>query len=120
MDDAENLPDTSLVSVGWVPTSLTRIGNVDTDTTNVQTFLLPSSIPDSAKEVLIYAYFKAGYSKSAAGNARIYTQEPGGRTVYPNYIRVRGYNQVAHTVTCDNMWFPITVERSVHVQLSHA
>ena len=87
------------------------------ETTNVQTFSLPSSIPATASEVLIYAYFKAGWSKSAAANARFYTQT-GARTTYDMYIRVRGYPQSAHTVTCDNMWFPLTAEKTVHVQLS--
>ena len=87
------------------------------ETKNVQIFPLPSSIPDSAKEFLVYAYFKAGYSKSAVANARFYTQDTNGQ--YSKYMRVRGYNQVAHTVTSDNMWFPLTSQKTLQLQLSH-
>ena len=88
------------------------------ETTNVQTFPLPSSIPTTADEVLIYAYFRAGTSERAESNARFYTQR-GASTTYDMYLRIRSYPQDAYTVTSDNMWFPVTDERTVHVQLSN-
>ena len=54
--------------------------------------------------------------ESAVSNVKFYTQR--GRTLYSKYMRIQGWPQNAHTVTTDNMWFPLTPERTVHVQLS--
>ena len=95
---------------------LTWIGNVDMETTDVQTFPLPTSIPATATEVLIYAYIKAGVSEIVSPEVRYYTQL--GAYTFDMYLHISGWPQDANTVTCDNMWLPLTPEWTLHVQLS--
>ena len=42
----------------WEPLTLTKIGTVNTKTTNIQNFRIPSSVPASANEVFVYLYIK--------------------------------------------------------------
>ena len=106
----------SIAAIGWTSLPMTLIGNLNMETTNVQTFQLPPSVPSTAFQVLIYGYIIAGNSENKDGNARFYTRQ--GLTTYDQYLQTRGWPQSAHTVTSENMWFPLTDEKTIHVQLS--
>ena len=100
----------------WVSLPLTLIGQVNMQDTNVQSFPLPSSVPITANDVLIFAFIEAGYTTNSGPNVRYFTQLSDSIT-FDMYLHIRGWPQDAHTVTSDNMWLPQTPERMLHVQV---
>ena len=101
----------------WNSIPLTRIGDINTRTTATQTFQIPSTIPQTAKEVLVYAYIIAGASQSAFIHVKIFTEQSHTRR-FEKYLSLQTWNQNAHTMTADNMWFPLTPNRRVYLSLS--
>ena len=106
--------------IEWTSMKKTFVGKIDTTTAKVQTFKLPDTIPSKAREVLIYAYIKSGWViVSGECDAKFFTMK-NPRTRFEQYLRIVYHRQGAHTVTVDNMWFPLTKDRSLHVSLCHA
>ena len=109
-------PPTCSCSGEWEPVSLTRIGIVNMDSTSVQTFHIPSSVPKTAKEVLVYVYAYLGYSEDLLGQMTIYTTI--GSKQFKKYLPIKTYNQEAWSSVSENMFFPMPSNRQIFVQLS--
>ena len=103
--------------VEWNSIPLTRIGDINMRTTATQTFQIPSTIPQTAKEILVYVYIIGGRSASIFVQMKVYTEMSHTRR-FEKYLPLRTWSQEAHTMTADNMWFPLTPNRRVYLSLS--
>ena len=103
--------------VEWNSIPLTRIGDINTKTTATQTFQIPSIIPQTAKEILVHAYIVGGNSSPALFHVKVFTEQSPTRR-FEKYLYLQTWNQSAHTMTADNMWFPLTPNRRVYLSLS--
>ena len=103
----------------WESIPLTEIGVINLGTTADQVFYIPANVPNTANEVLVYVYVRTGHSRGGFTHVRIYTQKSEGRR-FEKYLTNHAYPQDAHTYTADNMWFPLTTERRVHVTVTTA
>lgn len=79
-------------------------------------FSLPSEVPASAKEVLVYAVTRTGsVSPNASYYFHIYTKD--GATKYGKYLYGSSYAQNAVSYNSGNFWLPITADRLVNITL---
>ena len=105
-------------SATWNSVSRTRIGGINFATTNTQSFPIPSVVPDTATEVLLFIEIIAGYNpNNDYCIVKIFTEESDDRR-FEKYISIRTYPQSGHTMTEDNMWFPFMANRRVYLKLS--
>ena len=104
--------------VNWTSVSMTEIGRSNLQHTGTLAYDIPSIIPSSANEVLIFVCAHVGYTgpSNLAHYIKIYTEE--NNQQYEQYIYIKTYPQVAYSTDSDNMWFPITSGRQVFVKLS--
>ena len=63
------------------------------------------------------AYIVGGTSQNALIHMKIFTEQSHTRR-FEKYLSVQTWNQNAHTMTADNMWFPLTRNRRVYLSLS--
>lgn len=96
---------------------MTRLGSVPNVGGTTKEFAIPSSVPNSAKEVLVHAYAVTGSVNITQGfHYQIYTKE--GATRYPFYLYVSTYSQNALSYNSDNFWLPITSDRLIGITLT--
>ena len=75
---------------------------------------LPSEVPSTAKEVLLFVNFEHGYSgPDRTTYFKIYTQEDDSH--YEKYASLHTYSQSAWNTNSENMWLPVTSNRRVYV-----
>ena len=98
--------------------SMTGIGGINFGTTDAQDYLIPSVIPDTATEVLLYIEIIAGSSQSGECIIKIFTEESDDRR-FEKYLSLKTWLQDSYTMTEDNMWFPFMANRRVYVKLSN-
>ena len=103
--------------VEWNSIPLTYIGGINTRTAATQTFQIPSIIPQTAKEILVYVYIVCHYSDAVFVQMKVYTEQSHTRR-FEKYLPLQTWHQDAHTMTADNMWFPLTPNRRVYLCLS--
>ena len=106
-------------SATWNSVSMTGIGGINFVTTNAQSFLIPSVIPDTASEVLLYIEIIAGISQQGKCIIKIFTEESDDRR-FEKYLSISTWHQHSYTMTEDNMWFPFMENRRVYVKLSNS
>ena len=104
--------------VNWTSVSMTEIGRSNLQHTGTLVYDVPSIVPSSAREVLIFVNIRVGYTgpSDLAHYIKIYTEE--NNQQYDQYIYIKTYPQVAYITNSDNMWFPMTSGRQVFVKLS--
>ena len=105
--------------VEWESIARTQIGTINMGSTSTQSFLIPSSVPATAKEVLVYVYAYMGSSSDSFYTMKVFTESSSTRQ-FVNYIAIKTYHQSAYAVASDNMWFPMPSNRRVYVMLSGA
>ena len=104
----------------WESIQLTHIGSINTRTTVMQTFVIPSSsVPQTAREALVYAYIVAGNTDNRSTHVKIFTEKSHSRR-FEKYLSLQTWPQNAHTMTVDNMWFPLTTNRRIYVAVTAA
>ena len=108
----QSLSDCSCLAT-WTQIETTHLGCSTLQSTGTTTFNLPSSIPNGAKEFLVYVQVRVGTSgpRDKRSNLKIYTEE--GNKKYGQYIGVHAYDQDAS----DNMWFPLTSNRKIYLEV---
>lgn len=106
--------------VNWTSVSMIMIGYSTLQHTGTLAYDIPSIIPSSAKEVLIFVNLRIGDSgpSNRVHYIKIYTEENSQQ--YEQYIIMTSYNQNAYNTNSDNMWFPMTSGRQVFVKLSNS
>ena len=102
----------------WEPMPLTRVGTINMMSTSTQSYIVPDSVPTTAKEILLYVYVIKGYSMDRFATMKIYTEAS--PTQYIKYLPIYTYSQNAVSMVSENMWFPATTNRRVYVSLSTA
>ena len=105
--------------VEWNSVPLTQIGTINLRTTVTQSFPIPSIIPDSAREVLVYVYIATGLNGNAFTHVKIFTEKSQDRR-FEKYLSIQSYPQNGFAMVEDNMWFPMTQNRRVYVKLTTA
>ena len=102
-------------AVNWTSVPITRFGSSNLQHTGTLAYDIPSMIPSSAKEVLVFVFAQAGNSGPNQGhNIKIYTEQ--NQKQYEKYIYLRSYGQSAWNTNSDNLWFPMTSGRQVFVE----
>ena len=103
----------------WTSVPMTNIGSSELQHAGTLAYDIPAVIPNSAREILVLATVHAG---NAGPNDRIhyikiYTHCDLNQR-YEKYIAVKSYNQDAWSTNSDNLWFPITSDRKIFVELN--
>ena len=111
--------EAALPSNEWESITLQQIGTINMRSTSEQSFIIPSSIPTTAKEVLVYVYAFMGYSSERIILMTIHTEKSHTRK-FKKYLPIRTYHQDAWSSVSENMWFPLTSNRRIYVKLSRA
>lgn len=106
----------------WKSISMTKIGHSNLQTTALPaTFAydIPDTVPDNAKEVLVYVYFWSGNSNpQTLSHFKIYTEE--GDHKYEQYVALRSYrNTNFFNTNTDNLWFPMPSNRKIFMEVPH-
>jgi hypothetical protein len=98
----------------WTSISIRQIGSSTLRSVGTSSYVIPSSIPSNAKEVLVYAEVLAGYSSpDTLARLKLFTEE--GSKRYEQYILVHTYPQNAYSINSDNMWFPLMSNRRLYM-----
>ena len=97
----------------------TSIPRVEFGTSNLQSagttsFLIPSSIPDDAKEILVYVEIITGDRPTSRSHIKLYTEE--GSKRYEQYFVVRTWSTGGRGSNSDNMWFPLMRNRRLYLE----
>ena len=102
--------------VEWESVGLVQLGTIDMCSTRIQSFTIPTCVPTTAKEVLVYVYVTKGTSSDMFAQMEIYTASSTRQFV--KYLPIKTYNQTAYSTVSENMWFPVTDDGFIHVRLS--
>ena len=104
----------------WTSIPITNIAKFELSYATTHTIDIPYSIPDGAQEVLAYAVINVGASglSNKRSNVQIYTQED--YKSYAKYIAVHDYPQSAWSTNSENMWFPMTSNRKIYINVPRA
>ena len=107
-------------AVNWTSVSLTQIGTSPLRQAGTLAYDIPSVIPNSAKEVLVLASIRMGYTPPSGllYYIKIYTQQNSQQ--YEKYLTTYSWKTVALDTNSDNLWFPLTTGRQVFVESSLA
>ena len=112
-------PEPPLTPVEWESIEPTRIGRINMDSTSTQSFVIPSSIPTTAREVLVYVHVLTGHKDDLFANLKVYTEASTTRQ-FIKYLPIRTYPQNAYSIVSENMWFPNPSNMRVYVSLSQS
>ena len=115
-DDTTNVPQCSC-PVEWESFNMIQLGTINMGTTGTQSYVIPSTVPSTAREVLVYVYINMGRSQDLFGQIKIYTESSPTRR-FEKYLAIKTYNQEAWSTASDNMFFPMTSNRRVYVRLT--
>ena len=107
-------------AVNWTSVTMTSIVSSRLRSTGTLAYDIPSVIPSSAKEVLLLASVRVGYSFPRDRNhyIKIYTEQ--GSQQYEKYIFLTSYPHSGWSSNSDNLWFPMTTGRQMFVKFSQA
>ena len=103
--------------VNWTIVPRKVFGGVNFKQNGTIAFNIPALIPSSAREVLIYAVIQVDGSEShnAQDLVKIYTQENDDQ--FGKLLGFAIYTQETRSTNSENMWFPLTKDRRVYVQV---
>ena len=100
----------------WTSISIRSFGISNLRSTGTISFVIPSSIPVTAKEVLVFTEIQNGSSgpQDRISRLKLYTEE--GNKRYEQYITIHTYIQGAWNTNSDNMWFPLMSNRRLYLE----
>jgi hypothetical protein len=107
---------TSSAAYTWNSVPKTWIGQAPFNLAITYSFNIPSVIPATAHEVLIYARvysYRSGVHQDL--DVKIFTQI--GRTRYEKYLFVVLYPQTSVVTSTDNMWFPMPTNHRIYINI---
>ena len=108
----ETVPNT------WTSVPRTFIGYTDMQYPGTLSYVIPSVIPSTAKNVLVHATMLTGTANTVSQNIKIFTQDGSDRH-YEKYLFSFSYPQNAINTNSDNMWFPMPVNRRIYMTVTH-
>ena len=78
-------------------------------------YVIPSVIPSTAKNVLVYATIHCGHAlPNVQQHIKIFTQD-GSNMRYEKYLYMLTWNQGAINTNSENMWFPMPINRRIYM-----
>ena len=99
----------------WTSVPLTYIGGTNLRHPNTFSYVIPSVIPSTAKNVLVYAAIHCGHAiPSVSQHIKIFTQD-GSNMRYEKYLYMLTWNQSALNTNSENMWFPMPTNRRIYM-----
>ena len=107
--------------VEWTSITRTQIVHNNLQSAHTFSYTLPSTVPNTAKEVLLFVVIQAAYSKPHGRDIfiKLYTENNGKR--FEQYIFAITYRRrYDWSYSSDNMWFPMTTNRRVYVESPRA
>ena len=107
--------------VEWESITMTHLGSINMQSTSTQSFVIPTTVPSTACEVLVYVYVRMGNSGNYLSHMKIYTESSPTRR-FEKYLPIQTYPQSAVSTVSENMFFPMPSNRRIYVRLgrSHA
>ena len=97
-----------------IPGPIVEFGRSHLISAGTTSFVIPSSIPDGAKEVLVFAEIITWDGPSTTSRLKLYTEE--GSKRYQQYILVRTSSTSGRGANSDNMWFPLMRNRRLYLE----
>ena len=106
------------LSASWTPTGSNYLFNIALTATTHSINIPTSIVPDSAKEMLIYAYVygRGTATYNTVTNLDFYVVQDG-VTHLKRMFLYEVVNQ--YTVNSDNMWFPVPSNRLLYFNVPH-
>ena len=103
----------------WTSVPLTIIGQTNMRHPGTLSYVIPSVIPSTAKNVLVYAIVRCGNASNRGPqhDVKIFTQD-GSNTRYEKYLFMSSRTQDAINTNSDNMWFPMPINRRIYMTIS--
>ncbi len=99
----------------WTSVPITSIGGTNLRHPNTFSFVIPSVIPSTAKNVLIYAILNSGGANQGITlHLKVFTQD-GSNKRFEKYLYLLTYFQNAYNTNSDNMWFPMPSNRRIYM-----
>ena len=106
----------------WTSIPRTEIGSSTLRANQAfQSYSLPSSIPSTANEVLVHVVVICGrFGRYPNQYIKLYAKD--GSQQYEQYIFLKSWdtNNIAINSNSDNMWFPVTSDRKIHMEVPGA
>ena len=106
----------------WTSIPRTEIGSSTLRANQAfQSYRLPSYVPSTAKEVLVHVIVMCGrFGDYPNQYIKLYAKD--GLKQYEKYIFMRSWNtnSIAVNSNSDNMWFPVTSDRKIHMEVPGA
>ena len=107
----------ALGSGTWTPVIFSYIGSANFyPAPSTFHFQIPSVIPHTAREFLLYAYIDCGSSVNDIVDDIVFYVEHGGMR-FEKFLRVHSWSQNAWNTNSDNMWFPMPANKQVHLDV---
>lgn len=102
----------------WTAVTLTHLGTSDLMEVNTLAFDIPSIIPSSAGEFLVFCSIYIGNTgqQGPYQNLAIFTEINNAR--YYKYLAVYPWNADDYSFASDNMWFPMPTNREVFITVT--
>ena len=103
----------------WTSVTKTLIGSSTLQHAGTISFTIPSIIPSSAREVLVYVALRDGsVARGPQNDIKIFTQL--GTTRYEKYIYLHSWDTSGHDTNSNNLWFPMPTNRRIYLTLPQA
>lgn len=115
--DLKALKDTYLSkseSVNYYPVDI-DLGPLPSGKPDSLTYKIPANIPDSAREILIYAYIATSFVKGGAHHFKISVKSNESREV-AGYLYAFANAKPGWSYNSENMWLPMPADREVTIQ----
>ena len=109
----------SATPTNWTSVTRTKIGNSSLSDTGSKAFDIPDIIPSNAKEILALVVVQVGNTDPQGRSQfiKIYTQQDSER--YEKYVYIVAYRQNALVTNTENLWFPLTSNRLIYLDVSY-
>ena len=102
----------------WKSVAITHFGHTNLRHRGTFSYVIPSVIPSTANNVLIYVTGACGHAPNhVVQHIKIFTQD-GSDKHYEKYLYVESYRTVAANTNSENMWFPMPTSRRVFVVIN--
>ena len=101
----------------WTSVPITRIGGTNMRHPATFSYVIPSVIPSTAKNVLVYVTMYTRYASTVSQSIKIFTQDRSDRR-YEKYLYSFSHPQPGINTNSGNMWFPMPVNRRIYMTVT--
>lgn len=101
-------------SVNFFPTAI-NLGSLPSGKSTLLNYNIPDKIPDSAREIFIYAYIATDFVKGGDQGFKISVKLDDSREA-AFYLYTHANTKPGWAYNSDNVWLPLPVDRKVRIQ----